>query len=175
MRKAVLFILFSIILTSCGGDKKKESVDELSTESVNSKDNYSIIFEGIYEKNDEISMVFKKGGNWDYDHPTTFKIVGQPTMQKLIFDLPYELSIDNVQIDLSSNHEQKTLTLKGVYVLNNGKEVINGSNMAFIKYFNTGGGLDWDFKKLRYNLIFGGQYPPRMCGNDVLESILTTK
>ncbi len=170
MKKLVLLFLGSVLLASCG-DKKKE-VNETSTEQQVVKDNYSIIFEAIYEKDDEILMIFKKAGYWDYDHPTTFKITGQSMIQKLTFDLPKDLSIENVQIDLSSNKEQKTLTLKGINVVNNGKEIINGTNMGFVKYFNTGTGLTWDAKNLRYNLIFGGQYPPRIVGNDVLESML---
>lgn len=171
MKKLVLLFLGSILLTSCGSDKKKKATETPIVDQV-VKDNYSIVFEAIYEKDDELSMIFKKDGFWDYDHPTTFKVIGQPTIQKLIFDMPKELSIENAQIDLSSNKEQKTITLKGIYVNNNGKEVVNGANMGFVKYFNTGTGLTWDAKNLRYNLIFGGEYPPRIVGNDVLESML---
>ncbi len=171
MKKIILLVLAVGLLTSCGGDKKKEATKSSIEEQV-VKDNYSIVFEAIYEKDDELSMIFKKVGYWDYVHTTTFKVKGQPTMQKLTFEMPKGLSIENAQIDLSSNKEQKTVTIRGINVINNGKEVINGANMEFVKYFNTGTGLTWDAKKLRYNLIFGGEYPPRIVGNDVLESIL---
>lgn len=167
MKKLIVLFLGVLSLTSCGGDKKKEA-----EQVVEIKDNYSIFFESIYEKDDELILVFKKNGYWDYENQTKHKITGQPNLQIVQVNFPAGLSAENVQIDLSSNKEQKTLTLKGVRILNNGKEVLNGSNMEFIKFFNTGTGLTWDDKNLRYNLLFDQPYPPRMVGNDALESIL---
>jgi hypothetical protein len=165
MKKSILLLISVLTLVSCGKEKKEEVV---SLE----KDNYSVFFDAIYEKDDEISMIFKIDGFWDYDHPKTFKIQGNTAMQNLTFELPKGLAVENVQIDLSSNIEQKTLTLKGVSISNNEKIIISGSEMGFVQYFNTGTGLDWDYVKLRYNLIFGGEFPPRMVGNELLESML---
>lgn len=170
MKKIILLLIGGLLLTSCV-DKKKDAT-ETSEESNVVKDNYAVVFEAIYEKDDEVLMIFKKDGFWDYDHPSTYKIVGDTAIQKLTFDLPKSLSVENIQIDLSSNKEQETLKLTGINLYNNGQEIINGSNMGFVKYFLTGTGLGWDEKNLRYNLIFGGEYPPRIVGNELLESML---
>jgi hypothetical protein len=169
MKKLVLLFIGCVLLTSCS-DKKKENTPQKEEEA--SRRKISIVFEAIYEKDDKISMAFKKDGYWDYVNLSPFTIVGQPTMQKLTFDVPEGLNIENVQIELSSNKEQKSVKLNSIYIFENGKQIIDGSNMQFIKYFNTGSGLTWDEKNLRYNLIFGGEFPPGICGNEVLESML---
>lgn len=170
MKKIILLLIGGLLLTACV-DKKKEGA-ETPSESEVVTDNYSVVFEAIYEKDDELIMIFKKEGYWYYNDPSTYKVVGDTAVQKLTFDLPKSLSLENIQIDLSSNKEQKTLKLTSVNIYNNGKEVVNGSNMGFVKYFMTGTGLGWDAKNSRYTLIFGGEFPPRIVGNDLLESML---
>ncbi|MEO4007223.1 MULTISPECIES: hypothetical protein [unclassified Flavobacterium] len=173
MKKIGLLFLGSILLFSCGRDNKKEEAETSSEQKeVVVADNYAITLDAIYEKDDELLLVFKKAGYWDYDHPTKFKIVGQPNMQNIKIDVPQGLSMENVQVDLSSNKEQKYVTIKGINVLNNGKVVIDGSNNMHAKYFDMGNSVGWDPKGLRYIMNFGGEYPPRMVGNEQLEAVL---
>jgi hypothetical protein len=89
-------------------------------------------------------------------------------------NVPFPLGekCDNIQVDVSTNKEQKVLKLTDISILNNGKEIVNGRNMAFIKYFNFGTAFTWDEKNLRYNLLFDQEYPPRIVGSDALEAIL---
>jgi len=166
----VLFLGGALLLSSCGKDKKNDS--DVPDEEVVAKDNFSIVLNAIYEKDDELSFVYKKNGYWDYDHPTKYAVKGQPNSQMLNVPFPLGEKCDNIQVDVSTNKEQKVLKLTDISILNNGKEIVNGRNMAFIKYFNFGTAFTWDEKNLRYNLLFDQEYPPRIVGSDALEAIL---
>lgn len=171
MKKVFLLFFTGLILTSCGRDKKNEiESNEVKTEL---KDQYSVIINAIYEKDDQLVLIYKKNGYWDYDNQTKFPVKGTPNSQTLNIVFPSgEERYDNVQIDVSTNKDQKILTLTDISILNNGKEIVNGRNMAFIKYFNFGTAFTWDEKKKRYNLLFDQKYPPRIVGSDNLEAIL---
>ena len=170
MKRLIVLFLTSAILVSCGKDKKNDV--ENNEEAVALKDNFSVVLEAVYEKDDSLSVVYKKGGYWDYDHPVPFKVIGQPNPQKLTILIPEGDKLENVQITLSTNKEQKTTALKSVAIFNNQKEVFNGANMSYIKYFDSNSGLIWDEKNMRNNLNFDGQYPPGIAGNQNLEAAL---
>lgn len=170
MKKIAFVLISAVLLLSCG-DKKKDAGEESSKEVV-VKDNYTVSFIAIYEKDDVLSMVIKKDGFWDYDHPIEFKVTGQPTIQRFSINAPEGVAVENVQVTLSTNKEQKHLTVKSIAIANNGREIFNGDNLAFVPYFNSNTGLTWDEKNLRYDLNFNGEYPPGYTGNEKLESML---
>lgn len=166
----LLFLGIILVFSSCGRDKKNDQ--NSSDENVAEKDNFSIVMDAIYEKDDELVLVFKKNGYWDYDHPIKFSVKGQPNSQMLNLQFPLGRRYDNVQIDVSTNKEQKVLKLTNISILNNGKIVVDGQNMGFLQYFNFGTAFTWDDKQLRYNLLFDQKFPPRIVGSDKLETIL---
>lgn len=172
MKKLVLLFLGGILLASCG-DKKKETTETAVDQEVVVKDNYSIVFLAIYEKDDELSLQFKKDdGFMDYDHPIKYKIKGQPTIQRFSIEIPSGVALANFQFYLSTNKEQKNVQLKAIIVSNNGKEVFNGDNFEYLKYFNGNAGVIMDEKNQRFNLNFDGKFPPGFTGNEQLESML---
>lgn len=172
MKKIGLLFLGSILLFSCGKESKKEEVNTPEAKEVVATDNYAIVFDAKYEKNDEISVVYKKNGYWDYDNPTKVQVTGQPVIQNIRVSAPQGVSVENFQIDISSNKEQQYVTIKGIHVFNNEKEIINGGNNTFSKYFNTGESVGWDPKEERFIMKFDGKYPPRMVGNEEVEVLL---
>ena len=169
MKKLALLFLSISVLSSCGGDKKKGG--EENTPVV--KDNFSIVFQGTYEKDDEINLQYKKeGGYMDYDHPLLYKVTGQPNPQQFTIDLPEGLALENIQFYLSTNKEQKTVQLKNVSIMNNGKKVLDGDNFAYMKFFAGNPGVIMDEKNQRFNLNFEGKFPPGFTGNQELEALL---
>lgn len=171
MKKIALIFLGGIILLSCGREKKNES-SNVSSEQQVEKANYSITFQGLYEKDDELLVQYKKGGYMDYDHSIKYKITGQPTIQIFSVNIPSGDVLENFQFFLSTNKEQKFVKLKCITITNNGKQVFIGDNLAYLKYFNSNAGIVMDEINQRYNLDFSGQFPPGFTGNDYLESIL---
>ena len=63
MKRLIVLFLTSAILVSCGKDKKNDV--ENNEEAVALKDNFSVVLEAVYEKDDSLSVVYKKGGYWD--------------------------------------------------------------------------------------------------------------
>lgn len=169
MKKVFLSLIVAFVMMSCGDDKGKKPQESVVEEV---KDTYSVTLDAVYEKDDELTFIYKIGGFWDYDHPIKHKITGQPAIQRITVDVPKNVVMDNVQIDLSSNKEQKFLPLSNVSVSKNGTPLVNGANMGYITYFNTGEAVSWDAQKMRYNLHFDKQYPPRMVGSEKLEELL---
>lgn len=173
MKKIVLVVLTSVLLFSCGEDKKKKT-DESSRQEAEVKDNYSIVFQGIYEKDDEVSIQYKKkGGYMDYEHPIKYKIIGNPSIQSFVINFPSGDSLANLQFYLSTNKEQKEVKLKCITILNNDTEVFKGDNFLYLRYFNGNAGVMMDEVKQTLTLNFEGQFPPGFTGNDQLEEILT--
>lgn len=169
MKKIFMSLIVAFVAISCGDEKGKNS-QESSVEEVN--DVYSITMDALYEKDDELIFIYKYNGFWDYDRPVKHKITGQPNKQRITVEVPKNIFMENVQIDISSNKEQKYLPLTNVTIVKNGKPLYNGANMAFVPYFNTGVGVTWDAENMRNILHFDKEYPPRIVGNEKLEELL---
>ena len=170
MKKIILLVFSSVLLFSCG-DKKKDS-SETSAEPL-VKDNYSITFQAVYEKNDELLLQYKKqGGFMDYDHPIKYKITGQPSIQSFSIAIPSGDALENFQFHISTNKEQKNVKLKCITIVNNGKQVCIGDNFEYLKFLNGNAGVIMDEVNQRFNLDFSGQFPPGFTGNEQLEAIL---
>ncbi|WP_415060761.1 hypothetical protein [Flavobacterium sp.] len=159
-----LIFVFALVIVSCGREKKEVSAP------VNDK--FSIVLEAVYQLDDSLSVVIKKDGYWDYENPISLSVKGQDLAQKITVDLPEQVYLENFQVTLSTNKEQKHLDLKGVTVLNNEKVMLEGSALKYVPYFNANSGMKWDEKMMRNDLNFNGEYPPGFVGNEQLESVL---
>jgi len=168
MKKLVLLFLGIVLLTSCGGDKKKEA----STDVEEVKDKYVLIMDAIYEKDDSVEVVYQNDNFFKYETPIVVKVIGAPTMQKLTFAAPEGIAVENFKITVSSNKDQEHLTIKNISITNNSK-VIDGDNGKYNSYFLTDESFTWDTKNSRFSLIHTNKYPPSLVGNDVLISLLT--
>lgn len=167
MKKIILLLISVLTLVSCGKEKK----EELPT-TAEEKDNFSIALEVIYPKNDSIVLVYKKNGYWDYDHPISLKVTGQELAQKLRIDIPEGDYLENFQLTISTNKEQKEIKYQDVSVLYNDKLMFDGSNQKHSGYFNANSGIKWNDINKSLELNFDGEYPPGFSGNEQLEAVL---
>ncbi len=167
--KKIVLLAFSITLFSCGGDKKKEAVSETPIAAVNK---YDVVIDGIYEKNDSIAVIYKTDGYFQYEKPISQLIKGSKDIQRITVNIPEGIAAENFQVTLSTNKEQKILTVKNISIRNGDVEVFNGDNLKYVPYFNANSGFTWNQEGLNYKLNFDGQYPPGQTGNEKLEGIL---
>lgn len=164
-----IFGLFIIALSiSCGGEKKEDVVP--TEEKI---DKFSISFVATYPKDDSLSLVYKKNGFWDYDHPIAYKVKGQEASQKFTIDIPNGDYLENFQVTISTNKEQKEVKIDDVSIIYNDKLFFDGSNLKHISYFNSNSGLKWNDVKKTLELNFDGEFPPGFAGNEQLEALLT--
>ena len=150
--------------------KQKYIVDNISAIII---DEFSISFVATYPKDDSLSLVYKKNGFWDYDHPIAYKVKGQEASQKFTIDIPNGDYLENFQVTISTNKEQKEVKIDDVSIIYNDKLFFDGSNLKHISYFNSNSGLKWNDVKKTLELNFDGEFPPGFAGNEQLEALLT--
>lgn len=167
MKKVALLLIAGFIFFSCGREKKEP------TAVVELKDKFAISIEATYPQNDSIVLVYKKSGFWDYDHPISLNVKGQESSQRLTFDIPEGDYVENLQLTISTNKEQKEIKYQDVSVLYNGKLFFDGSNLKHVNFFNANSGLKWNDINKSLELNFNGEYPPGFSGNEQFEAELT--
>ena len=171
MKKLILAFLIGLLLISCGKDKKKE-IEATQQQTAFVSDKYSVIIDGIYEKDDTISVVYQKNDYYLYDKPLIQVVKGSASAQRLTFLVPEGDAIENVSICLSKNKSQDYITIKNVSIKNANEVILDGSNNNFSNYLATDTSFTWDVKNSRYILNHSNKYPPSIVGNDKLQSLL---
>jgi len=172
MKRTLFLVLSTLLLISCGKEKSESTTNENVAAEAKKIDKFSIVFEGVYKKDDSLSLVYKKNGYWDYDHPIAYKVKGQETVQKFTIDIPEGNYLENYQVTLSTNKEQKEIQLNSMEVLFNGSLFYDGKMLAYVPFFNANEGLKWNDLNKSYELSFGGKYPPGLSGNEKFEEVL---
>ena len=162
-----MMLIASILCFSCG--KKAE---ENTTEKTEIKEKYAIEIDGIYEKDDTITVFYKTDGNFQFDKPINQSIKGSPLAQKIVVDLPQDLAIENVKIEISHNKDQAYITVPNISLKKDNALIIDGRDYKHNQFFMTDGSFKWDEKNIRYGLIHTNQYPPGFVGNDKVEQLL---
>lgn len=170
MKKIVLLFLATVVLASCGRDKEANK-DEAKKEVAVEKDQYSVVLEAIYEKDDVLKVVYKLDGYWKEDGPVEFKVKGNPLAQKLDIKIPAGVSLQNVKITLSTNKEQKTVKISTLNIVNKGVFCFENGTL-YGGYFDANEGLSWDEKAVAFVLNHDKTYPPGLGGNAKLEELL---
>ncbi|HLA55638.1 MAG TPA: hypothetical protein VK623_06040 [Flavobacterium sp.] len=174
MKKLVLIFFSSMLLFSCGKDKKAATEDAKNVD-VKEVSGISVTIEGIYEKDDSLSVVFKQNGYYAYNKAVPFKVKGSPLMQQLTINLPAGETVDNIAMMASSNKDQKYLTLKSIAVKNGDDEVVKNTD-NFTTYFLFDECFKFDStadgKSFRYVMDHTKKYQPGIAGSEQLEALL---
>ena len=98
MKKIVYLLVIITALASCGRDKKEEQTKQSESVVEKKADQYSVLIEAIYEKNDSISLVYQDGGFFQYEKAISSKITGQTGLQKIEIKIPENQQIENIKI-----------------------------------------------------------------------------
>lgn len=163
MKKIVLVALVSLSLFSCGKEKKSEEVKQ--PEKVNK---FVVKMNAVYQEDDSLSIVYKVDTYFQYEKAVSLKVKGSPELQNLSVDLPVGVAAENLQITMSTNKNQKKLTVNNIQILNDNKEVFNVTNQVITDYFDFNPGIVLEADR-SFTLKFGGEYPPGLTGNQNLE------
>jgi hypothetical protein len=145
------------------------SCKEGETAQKSFKDNFSVIIDGIFTKNDKLQVYYLiKGKTWNEDNSVLRPIYGSNDMQQVEIDLPKGVIPANIRVDLGSNSTQSYVTIKNISVKYKSKE-INGDLDNFNRYFWQNEYVTWDpdYFGLKLSKI-NNAYDPYMMGNELL-------
>lgn len=154
------FILF-FTLNSCKSDVTKPENPSL-------KDNFSVVIEGVFEKNDKLQVFYLLDKQeWSEENSVSQAIYASKDMQKIELDFPKNIKLKNVRVDLGFNPTQSYVTIKNIS-LKYKDEVIDGDLENYILYFTPNEFVTWDPNYFGYKLsIINEQYDPFMLGNEL--------
>lgn len=173
MKKKITFIAISflfLLITSC----KKDGVSEDNYNQADSeKDFYSVEMDVVFTKNDNIQVFYLlKGSDWNDGNSISKPIYASNQMQKMVFDLPKNITPENFRIDFGFNSTQTNITIKNITIKYK-NQIIDGDLGNFSKYFTSNPFISWDPDYFGYKLNkINDEYDPFMIGNDLLISKL---
>lgn len=158
----IVIALISIMLLS--GCNKSASSEE---EKVAGKNNFSVVIEGIFAKNDKIQVFYLlKGDVWKDDNSVSQTVYASNQMQKIEVDFPEKVVPENIRVDLGFNITQENVTIKNISVKYK-SNIINGDFDKFTKYFYPNEFVTWDPNYFGYKLsVINEKYDPFLMGND---------
>jgi hypothetical protein len=168
MKKSILILISVLTLGSCGKEKKEDLQVNEPIESLKT----SLILDAIYLEDDSLAVFCKVDNYFIYDKPISVKVKGSELIQKIVFDVPENTSVENFAIVASTNKKQNTLVIKGISVKQNDKIVFDGSEYKHLEYFLADESFKWDEANQRANISHSNKYPPGIVGSEKLEQLL---
>ncbi len=167
MKRIILLSIFSLVLFSCGKEKKQVDENEVS------KSDFVVNLDAIYEKNDSTYLnIYDKNGVDLLQSRVYVNVKGSPLVQQVSYKIKKGLEFSNICFSLSTSKEQKTIQIKGISILNNGKILIGGPGEKTDRFFANGDQLVMDLKTGIHQLLHEKPYAPGLAGNDILKSII---
>jgi hypothetical protein len=174
MKKVVLLFLSSIVLSSCGGDKKKENIGASNEQDISNKASFSVVMDCVYKKNDSIVFYYTQNG-FECTNEQAIKqaIIGSDMIQSITMKLPSNVVLENFRINLSSNPNQESVLLSRFRLIRKDK-FFDIEQVDFSKYLNFNENVSWDDTVKGFKFItVDDSYIPRILGSQGLESKLT--
>lgn len=151
-------LICGLLFSSC----KEEKV-------VKEKKKFSVIIEGIFEKNDKLQVFYLISGDvWKDDNSVSIPVYASKEMQKVVVDFPGKVIPENIRVDLGFNPTQTNVTIKNISVKYGSKE-IKGDFGKYTEYFYPNEFVTWDPNYFGYKLnVINEKYDPFLMGNDEL-------
>lgn len=170
MKKTLYFLTLCLVM-ACGKKSDDQATAPESAPAVAPK-TYSVVIDGLYKKDDSITVCYMMGSHFQYEKPISLKVLGSPLMQRLTVNIPSGIPVENVAIVASTNKQQDSLRIRNISIVNGDKVVVNGENYKHAEFFMLDESFAWDEKNERYAISHKNQYPPGIRGNEKVEAIL---
>lgn len=167
MKKLISSFLIGLILLSCG----KEGKDEVQKNEPKIKNNYSVLLDAVYEKNDTCMVMLYDENDFEIlKDRIKLPVKGSKIAQKIVFNIPNGMVPKNLGIAFSTNKEQNEFSLKGI-VIKNGEDMLYRPE-EYLKFFANNDAMVLNIPTSVHKLIHDKAYPPSFVGNNELKSIL---
>lgn len=166
MKKIVLLSLISLVIVSCGKEKKQDVEKTV-------KSDFVVYLDAVYEKNDSTYLnIYDRNGKDMLSSRVYVNVKGSPIVQRVVYKIPTGLEFSNICFSLSTNKEQKTLQIKAISILNNGQAIIGGNGEKTDRLFANGDQLVMNLKTGIHELKHDKAYCPGLAGNEMLKAII---
>lgn len=121
----VIVAFLSIAVTSCKKENKETTEPSVVEDSV--KQNFSVEIDATAEAKDDFAVYFTEDGTNNFSGEKTAwrGIAGGATTEKLVFDLPEEITPTLIRLDFGMNKEQ------GDIIIENVKMDFGGNSFSF--------------------------------------------
>ncbi|GEM53443.1 hypothetical protein [Empedobacter brevis] len=171
MKKILLSILLIssfLTLSSCGDKKggrndlsEKDEIENSNSEGV------VVILEGTFLKNDIFQLFYSNDTTFSEQKSIKTIVYGQSILQKVLFQLPKEVKPQSLRLDLGSNPNQTSVTIKKMEI-NYKDQILIMEGDTFRDYFQPTPSVEFDQVSLEYNLKPNedGTFDPVLFGND---------
>ena len=176
MKKIILSSLIYAAIFSISSCSKEvdNSGNVLIENEVKEAKGLIVILEGVFPKNDRFELFYSNDQNFNGDKMIRIAVYGEPSTQKIIFQLPDNEKPQNLRIDLGSNTEQKFVSIKDIRVEYKGKVVLDGRNEKYLEFFPENSTVDYLPNNLTFELKnnLEGDFDPILFSNDNLKKEL---
>ena len=166
MKKTVLLLSISLMIFSCGKEKKQEAEQTI-------KSDFVVYLDAIYEENDSTYLNIYDSKGYDMLSSKVYtNVKGSPLIQRVTYKIPKGLEFSNICFSLSTNKEQKTIQIKGISIQNNGKTIIGGEGQKTDGFFANNDQIVLNLETGIHQLKHDKPYTAGLAGNEILKSII---
>ncbi|MFH6767359.1 hypothetical protein V8G56_01320 [Gaetbulibacter aquiaggeris] len=133
--KAIILILSVLILTNCKNEKPIDSLELVTLKPVES--NVKVVLEMLVPKDDIFQVFYTEDGTGNFSEEMSVRVIvkGNSRIQKLVFELPEDLLITNLRIDVGENIEQGQMLMNNFCVQYFNKK-FEAHGKQFFHYFS---------------------------------------
>ena len=135
--KKVVYILFVILAVGCKNDNKENKNPEVTEEKVAIDKFFSVTLDVVAKKDDSFHVFYTEDGTVDFNEKNSVwcEFKGSDGSQKLVFNLPKDVSPTHLRIDFGLNKEQSEVKINNL-ILSYFENETNISGIDFFKYFS---------------------------------------
>jgi hypothetical protein len=134
--KSIFFILLATLFTNCKNKKSNDNVDQVKTVTLQSS--VKLVLDMIVPKDDIFQLFYTLDGTANFNEQMSIRLIvdGSNLSQKLIFELPEDLKITRLRIDVGENSEQDQMQINSFYIKNFDK-IFELTGNEFFRYFGA--------------------------------------
>ncbi len=139
LKGIVFLVLIALFLTSCKIDKSnKDSVNQ-DTTKIKVESNVKVVLDMVVPKDDVFQIFYTEDRTPNCSEEKSVKtaVTGSQQSQKIIFELPEDLAINYIRIDVGENRDQGQMKMNGFLYQYFDKKIDLKANSFFQFYTPT--------------------------------------
>lgn len=170
--KKILYtsLLGSALLMNFSCNNGKLNTTSIETENTINVTDFVFELEGVFPTNDRFQLFYSNDNNFLEENSVNVNVYGQSVMQKVTFNLPTDVKPQNLRLDLGSNVDNSTVSIRNIRITYKDQEILLSDN-EIRDFFPETESVTYDILKLNYSLKPGadGVFDPIWFSNEKLK------